>query len=128
MISDAPSTLYLASAQMIDAADVACLIAASSAGLGRVNFHGACPSSASPNTGYQALSRGYVDSSKGGPWSVERVTRLRELGFLYTRAIEVNRAEITREGRRIVRSIRATTRSAAEEGRRDTPNTPGESA
>lgn len=92
----------------LDHADIACLTAAKAYGLRehRIGERHPLPSSEQPAHGWWARaswSERAADASKGGPWTIERVHRLRELGLLGTPPDTPDRADLTAMGKRALK-------------------------
>lgn len=104
----------------VSAVDAACLKAASKGGLVRMQAEPGngllCPGSRHAEFGWwgrQAnagtdFSRRRIDSSRGGPWSVERVHHLCGLGLLGINHYHERVASITTEGRRALTRLKAS--------------------
>lgn len=96
---------------------IACLRAAKRYGLIRKNGDNlSCPSSGTPGLGWWALAMSSdhrADASQGGPWSVEFVAELCELGLLGRKPDQGHRAWITKAGKALIAPRKSRTQDAA---------------
>lgn len=103
----------------VTAAHLACLRAAKRGLIREWSASGRlCPMSAHPDYGWFAQSnwserRG--DWLKGGPWSVERIAELCELGFLGVDPKDNGRAVLTADGKRRLKASQTTPQDASGE-------------
>jgi hypothetical protein len=112
----------------ISSADRACLTAAKSTGLLRKNAGSLmCPGSAMPSIGWWARSTWTehdTDPGKGGPWSVERVFRLCEMGLLGVWEREESRARLTKSGAALISAARKKASQTRQPGEREAEGEP----
>lgn len=102
--NDAPSLRESATFGPSEPAVLACLVAAKSNGIVSRYARGMCKTSGHPDHGWWAAGNwGGASMALGGPWSVEFIHRMCELGLISLNPQDGSRGSVTKAGRALLR-------------------------